>query len=439
MHTIKGSSAMMEFDTMSKFAHAVEDLFSKLREDMEAERDWARIFDIVLEAMDFFKEEMQKIENGQEPDGNADALVAELKEIKKSYEEGGTGAPKSEAPTGSQTVEGLGEESAILEKLKPEENEVYLRAKVLFEQGCQMETIRAFGAVIALKELCSGCVHVPEDLEDNCDEEIAANGITIFMTAHPDNAEHIKHKLEETLFLQSYELNELSPVKEEEVELIVEEPPKVEEPKAAKAPPAKAAAKAQDAKQDDKPVRQSFISVNVNKVDKLMNLVGEIVTTESMVTKNPDIENLHLENFDKQARILRKLKDELQDIVMSIRMVPISTTFHKMQRIVRDMCKKVGKQAELKIVGEETEVDKNIIDQLSDPLMHIIRNAMDHGIEKPEVRAAAGKSEKGTIRLEAKNSGGDVIVIVSDDGKGLNKDVLIQKAIERGLTYKAEH
>ncbi len=427
MHTIKGSSAMMEFDTMSKFAHAVEDLFSKLREDLNAERDWARIFDIVLEAMDFFKEEMQKIENGSDPDGNADALVAELKEIKKSLE-GGAEAPSSaKAEEDSAVTLSFSEtaEDVPFDKLAPEDGDLFYKAKVLLEQGCQMETIRAFGVVIALKDFCSSYTHIPENLDDNCDEDIAANGITIYMTVPASNIDVIKNKLDETLFMQSYELTEVVHVKEEAVEAVEQVPvPK---------------SKPQDAKQDDKPVRQSFISVNVNKVDKLMNLVGEIVTSESMVTKNPDIADLHLENFDKQARILRKLTDELQDIVMSIRMVPISSTFHKMQRIVRDMCKKVGKQAELKIIGEETEVDKNIIDQLSDPLMHIIRNAMDHGIEKPEVRAAAGKDPKGTIRLEAKNSGGDVIVIVSDDGKGLNKDVLITKAIERGLTYKAEH
>ena len=169
-----------------------------------------------------------------------------------------------------------------------------------------------------------------------------------------------------------------------------------------------------------------------------MNLVGEIVTTEAMVTRNPDLQNLHLENFEKQARLLKKLTDELQDVVMSIRMVPVSSVFHKMQRIVRDMSKKENKPARLVVVGEETEVDKNVLDNLSDPLMHLIRNAMDHGLETGAERRAAGKPEEGTIVLEARNSGGDVIVRVTDDGRGLNRSKIIKKAIEKGLTTKQE-
>ena len=121
---------------------------------------------------------------------------------------------------------------------------------------------------------------------------------------------------------------------------------------------------------------------------------------------------------------------------MSIRMVPVSSAFHKMQRIVRDMSKKIGKETDLVIIGEETEVDKNVLDNLSDPLMHLIRNAMDHGLETPEERVSKGKSERGEIILEARNSGGDVIVKVSDNGRGLNSEKIIEKAIQKGLTNK---
>ncbi len=123
---------------------------------------------------------------------------------------------------------------------------------------------------------------------------------------------------------------------------------------------------------------------------------------------------------------------------MSIRMVPVSGTFHKMHRIVRDMSKKVSKDVELILVGEETEVDKNIIDNLSDPLMHLIRNAMDHGLETAQEREDAGKSPIGRITLEARNTGGDVLIIVSDDGRGLNRQKIIEKAIANGVTSKPE-
>ncbi|MGG7060775.1 chemotaxis protein CheA, partial [Clostridium tertium] len=125
--------------------------------------------------------------------------------------------------------------------------------------------------------------------------------------------------------------------------------------------------------------------------------VGEIVTTESMVEKQSQLENFDRDMFEKQARRLHQLTTELQDVVMSIRMVPISSTFTKMQRVVRDMCKKTGKHVDLVLVGEQTEVDKTILENISDPLMHMIRNSMDHGIEMPEDRIAKSKPEKGTI------------------------------------------
>jgi two-component system chemotaxis sensor kinase CheA len=184
--------------------------------------------------------------------------------------------------------------------------------------------------------------------------------------------------------------------------------------------------------------QQSIISVSVAKLDKLMDLVGEMVISEAMVIQNPDLKGLELENFHKAARQLHKITGEMQDMVMSIRMVPLSATFLKMHRIVRDMCKKLGKEVQLKILGEETEVDKNVIEHISDPLMHLVRNALDHGIEAPEDRLVKGKPEIGTITLEAKNAGSDVLVIVKDDGKGLDKGKILKKARENGLLYKSE-
>jgi two-component system chemotaxis sensor kinase CheA len=167
--------------------------------------------------------------------------------------------------------------------------------------------------------------------------------------------------------------------------------------------------------------------------------MGELVISEAMVTQNPELDNLNLESFHKEARQLRKIIKDLQETVMSMRMVPLSTTFFKMNRIVRDMCRQLGKDVQLVVEGEETEVDKNIIEHISDPLMHIIRNSVDHGIEMPDVRRAAGKNEKGTVILEAKNAGGDVLIIVRDDGAGLDRDRILNKARANGLLKKPEN
>ena len=165
-----------------------------------------------------------------------------------------------------------------------------------------------------------------------------------------------------------------------------------------------------------------------------MDMVGEIVITEAMVTSNPDLKGLRLDNFQKAARQLRKLNSELQDIVMSIRMVPLSGAFSKMTRIVRDMKVKLGKDVDLVFEGEETEVDKSIIDNLNDPLMHMVRNSMDHGIEETQdERIAKGKPGKGTITLSAYNSSGEVIIVVADDGSGINTEAVLNKAERNGL------
>lgn len=454
MHTIKGSSAMMEYNDVATLAHAVEDLFSKIRETNPPESEWERIFDIVLESIDFFKEEIEKIQDGNAPDGDPQKLCSELAELRKRLEgEEGIGEPATPAQDDdAKQAQGLNDIArSLLGNLKALPGDKKFWAKILFEKGCQMETIRADSIKMSIKDLYSSILTWPEDLETEHDAEIAENGFWMAFSTPEEYEEIIKQKVEETMLVESVLFGEedeaaapaaTADLKQQEAE---KEPADErgedtaqKEPAPQKEPSGDNKGKKKQGK-DDKTVKQSFISVNVNKIDKLMNLVGEIVTTESMVTKNSDLADLHLENFEKQARQLRKLTDELQDIVMSIRMVPVAATFHKMQRIVRDIGKKTNKEAELVIIGEDTEVDKNIIDNLSDPLMHLIRNAMDHGIETPEERSAAGKDPRGKITLEANSTSGDIIVRVMDDGIGMDRAKIIQKAYEKGLTSKPEN
>jgi two-component system chemotaxis sensor kinase CheA len=184
--------------------------------------------------------------------------------------------------------------------------------------------------------------------------------------------------------------------------------------------------------------QQSLISVHQYKLDQLMDLMGELVTTESMVINNVDLRDMRLDNFSKSARELRKLTDELQDVVMSIRMVPLSGVFQRMQRIARDVSKKLDKQVELITLGGETEVDKTINDAIGDPFMHMVRNSVDHGIEDPQTRRRLGKPEVGRIVMEAKNVGGEIVITISDDGKGLDADKILDKARRNGLLTKPE-
>jgi len=431
MHTIKGSSAMMSLDNLAKLSHALEDMFDKIREgktrtDADAVEG---ITELVLESGDKFKAEVEKLLAGADSDGD----FTELSNRIHRYTELIMGDAPSDTGSGSSGSGGndlgsgpSGESPEFIDDGSP----IY-KIKVLFEAGCQMENLRAFTVSNTLTDHCTTMVHIPEDLEDSTvSEEIIANGFTLFIQSS-ENPDTLSKIVDGIMYVETSSVL-LLPPESEEIPLSMRPAPVIDETTDAKPVEEKAVA-------PDTVVKQNFISVNVNKLDKLMNLMGEIVTTESMVTKNPEVANLHIDSFERSSQELRKLINELQDIVMSIRMLPVSNSFQKMHRIVRDVSKKVGKEVELTLIGEETEVDKNIIDTLSDPLMHLIRNAVDHGIEKPDVRMKAGKPATGKLTLEARSAGGDVVILISDDGQGLDRNAILRKANDKGLTSKPDH
>ncbi len=180
------------------------------------------------------------------------------------------------------------------------------------------------------------------------------------------------------------------------------------------------------------------VKVDTQKLDGLLDLVGELVIAQSLVAQDPVIGGIQSQVFTRNLALLGRITNELQRTAMSLRLVPIRAMFQKMNRLVRDLANGQGKKIELTMSGEDTELDRTIIEELSDPLMHMIRNAVDHGIEKPEVRAAKGKPAKGTIHLAACHEGGAVVIEVKDDGGGLNKDRIIAKAVEQGLLRQGE-
>lgn len=192
------------------------------------------------------------------------------------------------------------------------------------------------------------------------------------------------------------------------------------------------------AEQDKLSARKIFrrdIRVDLDKLDLLMDLVGEMAIAQLMVIHNPDLRDrgYELDNFEKACHHLERISAELQGVALAIRMVPLTTTFRRMIRLVHDLSIKFSKRVMLELRGEETEVDKTVIEHISDPLVHIIRNAIDHGIESPELRKQIGKDDTGTILLEARHDGGDVIIHISDDGGGLNREKIAARAQEKGL------
>ncbi len=551
MHTIKGSSAMMGLENMSKLAHAIEDMFYIIRENHPTISSPEELYDLIFAASDLMKAEIELIQNDEytptdfsEQMNKIEAFVAVLKGDNTAEGKNDAAAqPAAAAPATAQAAA-----PAVVEA----DGDTIL--KVFFEEDCKMENLRASLVVNRITEMCSKLEYIPSDIETNSEtaKTIIESGFEIhFRPGKNKTVDDVLKTISDTPNVKKYDLvcrgtNAGDEADDENIttvcvhfdddckmenlraalvinnikdvcENVTYEPADIEEnsetsktivehgfiihfdssktaavvqaientpsvklyefvehthtapaaaapastaatvaspaPAAASTPSAPAAAKPVAAPKPDaaKPAdngaahaktglgskQQSLISVNLNKLDTLLDLVGEIVITEAMVTSNPDLNGLKLDNFQKAARQLRKLNEELQDAVMSIRMVPLSGAFNKMTRIVRDMKVKLNKDVDLVFEGEETEVDKSIIDQLNDPLMHMVRNSMDHGIEENvEDRIAAGKSPKGKITLSASNASGEVIIVVADDGAGINPEKVLAKAERNGILTK---
>jgi two-component system chemotaxis sensor kinase CheA len=430
MHTIKSSSAMMMFNNISVLAHSLEDLFFFIRENKEVTIDFGKLFDLVLSGIDFIKGEIVKIQDNEVADGSNEILVLKSSTMLQSMKEENGLKNKGEFIRPKEDTKHY----ISSHQNNDQEGQQKYIAKIFYEDGCEMENVRAYTVVHNLNNVANNICHIPKDIIENDEsvKEIRENG---FLVAFSTSlcVEKVEEQLNEIIFLKKLELEKVDEYPAEMTDLTNKRDIAVkEEVKEV------TASKAEGEHINKNGKQQSIISVNTSKLDMLLDLVGEIVISEAMVTKNPDLKGLQLDNFYKASRQLTKLTNELQDIVMSIRMVPVSITFHKMNRIIRDMSKKLNKEVELQIVGEETEVDKNIIDHISDPLMHLVRNSLDHGIEETKERMALGKPEVGKITLEAKNAGGDVFIIVRDDGRGLDRRKIYDKAKKQGLVTRPE-
>lgn len=206
-------------------------------------------------------------------------------------------------------------------------------------------------------------------------------------------------------------------------------------PVAAPAPIAKPAPAAPKAEGDHGAAKanNSVVKVDTAKLDALVDLVGEMVIAQSMVSQDPALGSIQSPRLSRNMSHLGRIVNDLQRTAMSMRMVPIRATFQKMNRLVRDIAAKVGKQVDLQLAGEDTELDRTIIEEIGDPLIHMVRNSIDHGIEKPEVRIAHGKPAMGVLRLNAFHQGGNIVIQITDDGAGLNEERILAKAIEKGI------
>jgi len=460
MHTIKGSSGIMMFDDITAVSHKLEDIFYVLRESHPDNVPHLQLVEHVLEVADFITNELEKIENGEAADGDSSEIIARLDKFLKMIK-GENGGEKKEAPKKDVSAQKfyIAPVASNLSK--------YFRIKITYNEGVNLVNVHAYKAVYALKEIAEDLIYSPEDIisDESSAEQILENGFDILLQTQAKEADIraiIKEGYDvkkvdvlectEAEYKQGFEDEEESPMimidlesSVEEIEAKAErtqEQIMAEAKSKALAPgdfviqskePGKAKKLAKD--KPKKSEKATFINVDVAKMDQLMDLIGELVISQSVVLQNPDLKvpGLSLDNFNKSAAQMVKISTDLQNVIMSMRMVPLTNTFQKMNRIVFDVSRKLGKDIEFVMVGETTEVDKNIVEHISDPLMHLVRNSVDHGIEMPEDRAAAGKTERAKVTLSAKTESGKVWITVEDNGKGLDRQQILNKARNQGL------
>ncbi|MEL0877068.1 chemotaxis protein CheA [Clostridioides difficile] len=445
MHTIKGSASMMGLDNISALAHSVEDLFYAIREGKIEVLDNDLLFDLVFQSLDFIRRDIDELQSRGCISSDYSNFIEGIEEYVSTLELSSSMKSKDNA-----NLESKDEKEVIDSNFEYKEDSDVV--KIIFEQGCMMENVRAFMLVFELRDYCEFIDFYPKDVETNAEstEYIKSYGFYIQFVAKEDKA--IVYKtIEDNLYVKEYiniskkEIEMKSTSNNDAVENKLKDNNKVSKSYQNNYTEDEIQEDVLNEKTDMEkdslseenehlPIsKQSIMSVNLEKLDLLQNIVGEIVIMESMVVNSVNSTGVDIDNFNKATRQLHKLTDELQDIVMSMRMIQIAGVFQKMHRIVRDMNKKLDKNVELITIGAETEVDKSVIDNLAEPFMHLIRNAMDHAIEPIEERIAKGKEEVGKIVLSAENLGGEAVISISDDGRGIMRDKILAKAKEQGL------
>ena len=458
-HSLKGMAGTMGYKRMQTLTHDMENVFSEVRNGTFKVQPG--MIDILFKSLDALEEYVNNIQQTTEEGTNDNQdLIDALNSILKNNGEvilGGdapaadTGAaPQASAAAPSDTGNGKRErwqdikitdtEKMLVEKANSEGLKVY-GVTVYVEEACVLKAARAFLVFKALEKLGEIIVSSPtaQDIED---EKFELTFSLIFISG--STAEEVKEAVKsvseiEEAFCSEYVI--AAPAKPAEPEKPVENKP-AEEPKAAPAPATAAAPVAKpaaapsqsSAKPAAKPVVNRTVRVDIEKLDNLMNLVSELIIAKNSLISATAADDGRGDtgSVNEQIEYLESVTTNLHESVMKVRMVPIESVVAKFPRMIRDLSKKLNKKMELYMTGEDTELDRTVVDEIGDPLMHMLRNSADHGLEPNDVRVANGKPEVGSIFLDAYQDGNNVVIEVRDDGGGINVEAVRNKAIERG-------
>ena len=400
MHTLKGGAGFLGLESIINLAHVIESIFDKLRNN-EMELDSNKM-DTILEGIDIIKNAIESLKNTQEIPDNEDIsdILAKLQALLDAKEPSDSSQENQDNTSNKHPTAEIKEDIEIIFKddVDPDIQKLILKypdktmAEILDELILLPPEERDMDLIMKLDEI----IAQDKDVED------------LILQKRIKESKKIEDK----------------PVETKEVCQTPSPPPSKEMSKAVKKP---------------KKEEGETIRIDIERVSTLMNLVGELVLdrnrivklTSKFKTNSEDLEAI--EELNEAIAGMSRSVSDLQEVVMKLRMQPVKRIFSKFPRIVRDLAKKVGKKINLELEGEDTEIDRSILNQLEDPLIHLVRNAIDHGIEPPEERKAKGKPETGTIILSALQEGDRIIVSIEDDGRGIDPQKIKKKAIQKGL------
>ena len=445
-HTLKGMSATMGYNKIAELTHEMEDVLDALRKEQLAVS--SDIIDTLFKCIDSLEQMINNVANG-DPEDLIDVsdLVAKLSAILRGE---AAVAPVAAESAPQSTIQPAAQPSATVNQDSPVQltdteknliNEaqktgmrgVYL--KVTLAESCLLKSARSYMVMNALEEIGEVIRTIPsaEDLEQ---ENFERSFEVILISAADEHA--IADAVTGISEIEAADTHILSG----DAPAVNSAPPPQPQPKAdvpATAPPAPkpsapankpAPAPAQNANAKKSHAGQS-VRVDIEKLDTLMNLMGELVINKVRLEQ---IGQTHrLSELTETLEQMDRVTTDLQNIVMKVRMVPVSQVFNRFPRMVRDVTKELNKEINLTIEGEDTELDRTVIDEIGDPIMHLLRNSLDHGIEMPDEREAKGKPRIGEVGLIARHEGNNVVIMVTDDGKGIDPDIIRRKAVEKGL------
>lgn len=432
-HTLKGMAGTMGFVKMQKLTHNIENVLSEIRNDRITVN--SNMLDVLFKCLDALENYVEEIvSTGSEGNETYEQLIAELEDLAKGTFSGSkmqsvsTGGAEAQAKEKEADAIALPEaqQNAIAKALNMNMN--VFQIKIKLSAACVLKSARAFVIFTQLEKFGDIIHAVPsvQDIEDEKFDDI----FTIIIVTHK-TAEDIKETIMgvaevETVQVDSIEFSEQEHNYGETSENIQEQESQEQSSDNLKQQPAK------------QQVSGKTVRVNIDRLDKLMNLVSELIIIKTQLEGLDIKEAESISNYNDSVEYLERITTNLHDAVMKVRMVPIEIVFNRFPRMIRDVSRSLNKDIDLVMSGEETELDRSVIDEIGDPLIHLLRNAADHGIETTEERIKLGKPPKGTIKLMAYQDGNSVVIEVRDDGRGIDAKAIKHKALDKGIITPEE-